>query len=126
MNTEIIIENGSVYELHKDGDEVICKCFKCAALKLVVTGGKSSMGIGETLSLHVELRDWQDTPIPDRSQKITVSVAHEEGDPVVIALEAVGGKAEFDFMSNSAGTFLVRAVADEVTHEPGVFCVEVQ
>ncbi|MBC9786822.1 hypothetical protein H1S01_21070, partial [Heliobacterium chlorum] len=109
----IIIESGSVYELHKDGDEVFCKCFKCAAMKLVVTGGKSAIDIGETLSLHVELRDWQDTPISDRNQKIIVSVSREESDPVLLALEAVGGQAEFDFMSNSAGTFLVQAVADE-------------
>lgn len=106
-----VIENGFVYEFINDGG--IMKTAVCPEFSLTIQGG-TSVGIGATLPLLVEYRDWLGDPRADIQAPIKVAVTGPDGTHEV-TLAPVDGRAEFEFVSDAAGNFTILAVATGVT-----------
>ncbi|MZP28680.1 hypothetical protein GTO91_02965 [Heliobacterium undosum] len=124
MITEYVVENGSVYKVEREGGCLLSKSFFCPEIQLHVTSLKSGVRAGEAMPVTVELRSWKNTPLSDAAV-LTVQVDLEGENPVVLNLDMVNGKAEFDFVAEAAGKYRVFVQAQNTVSEPMSFEVEV-
>ena len=86
------------------------KTHYCWATKLVLLGNAATT-INSPLPIAVAYRSWQDDPLPDENRPIHISVAGP-GQAQELILTPVNGQAEFDFVSEVPGTFIIQAVAE--------------
>ncbi|MTV49836.1 hypothetical protein GJ688_12725 [Heliobacillus mobilis] len=123
---DYIIEDIYVYKVEKDRDSIFSKSFVGMTVKIVVTGAKTDLNMGEVLPIQVEYRDWQDNPLPDIVTPVFVTVKHSGDEPATLTLTPTDGKAEFDFISNAKGAFSINFASVELGCDSAVFNVEVK
>lgn len=103
-------EGDLVYVIEKSPNGNQVKSFKCATVKLAVNGPSIGV-INSNIPIAVEYRDWQNNPLPDENCPIHITVTGP-GQAQELVLTPTNGQAEFDFVSEVAGTFIIRATAE--------------
>lgn len=99
-----------VEEIKTESQVAIVKTYYCWAKKLVISGGGATT-VNALLPVVVAYHDWQGNPLPEENRLIHVSVTGP-GRAQELILTPVNGQAEFDFMSEVPGTFVIRATAE--------------
>lgn len=99
-----------IEEVITETQVAIVKTHYCWAKKLIISGC-SATATNTPLPITVVYQDWQDNPLPDENRPIKITITGP-GQPTELVLNPVGGQAEFDFVSEVAGTFKIRATAE--------------
>lgn len=99
-----------VEEVETENQAAIVKTHYCFAKKLVISGSGAA-AVGSLLPVIVAYQDWQGNSLPDENRPIHVSVTGP-GQAQKLVLTPVNGQAEFDFVSEVPGAFVIRATAE--------------
>lgn len=78
----------------------------CFCTKIILTGSATAT-VGVPVAITATYLTWEDKPLPDENRPIRV-VANEQE----LVLTPTGGQAEFDFVSEVPGHFVIRATAE--------------
>jgi hypothetical protein len=108
------IEGGMVYE-----ETDFYRTILCAEKKLRVSC-PDELVVGQETIIEVEFLNWEGAPITD-SQEVLVQV--EGDDTQEVTLQLIDSKAEFAFVPQSTGVFILRATIPGITHDPAMLKV---
>ncbi len=75
-------------------------------IKLEIIGATSTT-VSTILPLVVRYKNWQDNLLPNENRPILIRIEEQK-----LCLEPMDGQAEFDFISEYAGVFKIRATAE--------------
>jgi len=88
-------------------DGAVISTHHCWSNKLVLIGNNNTV-INSLITLTVMLKDWQDNMLTHNSD-VLISVT-SDSEVYELELEIINGQIDFEFVSESMGTFIIKAL----------------